>query len=266
MVDNVTDPKQADLIAAFSRGFDDPIVATAIHDGHALRTGLADLFAVSEPDRLREEDPFTSHWARVASTHIVGLRSRFEVDLNRPREKAVYLVPADAWGIEVWKDRPPDAVVAQSLSEYDAFYREVGSLLREVEQKFGRFVVLDLHSYNHRREGPTGPVADPFENPEVNVGTGTMHQRWRSVCDGFIDRLRAFDFLGGHLDVRENVKFRGGHFSQWIHQNFPDSGCVLAVEFKKFFMDEWTGEPDPAKVDAIEQALKSTIPGLVQGL
>ena len=28
-------------------------------------------------------------------------------------------------------------------------------------------------------------------------------------------------------------------------------GCAIALEFKKFFMDEWTGEPDPAELTAM---------------
>jgi hypothetical protein len=36
----------------------------------------------------------------------------------------------------------------------------------------------------------------------------------------------------------------------------------LSIEFKKFFMDEWTGEPDEILVDAIADALRFTLPGL----
>jgi hypothetical protein len=78
--------------------------------------------------------------------------------------------------------------------------------------------------------------------------------------------LRAFDFLGRHLDVRENVKFQGGYFGRWIHRTFPESGCALAIEFKKFFMDEWTGRPDPRQLEAIRQALAATIPGVLEVL
>ena len=40
-------------------------------------------------------------------------------------------------------------------------------------------VVFDLHTYNHRRNGPDGPPADPAGNPQVNIGTGTMNRdRW----------------------------------------------------------------------------------------
>ena len=66
--------------------------------------------------------------------------------------------------------------------------------------------------------------------------------------------------------MRENVRFRGGHFSKWIAGTFPQNGCVLAVEFKKVYMDEWTGEPDEAAIKQIEHALRATIPGLVESL
>jgi hypothetical protein len=41
---------------------------------------------------------------------------------------------------------------------------------------------------------------------------------------------------------------------------------VLAVEVKKFFMDEWTGEPDRIQLSAIKRALKSTVWGIHEEL
>jgi len=244
-----------------------PLIATAIHNGHDARDEVAGLFALSESDRLREEDPFTGRWVSIAGTQVVVYRSRFEVDLNRPRKKAVYLTPADAWGLQVWQDTPPIEVVNRSLAQYDAFYTEIKDLFAHAAAQFGRFVVFDLHTYNHRRDGPDGPMADPAQNPEVNIGTGTMNrERWASLIDRFMADLRAFDFLGRHLDVRENVKFRGGHLAQWTHRAFPKSACVLAIEFKKFFMDEWTGKPDPLQLDTIRRALQSTVPGVLETL
>jgi len=248
---------------------DGPLVASAIHAGHAVREEVRNIFALDEATQLREEDPFTGQWTTIAGTRLIGLRSRFEVDLNRPREKAVYLEPEDAWGLQVWREKPSPEIVERSLAEYDALYAQVEQVLSDLEQRFGRFVVFDLHTYNHRRAGPRGPIADPALNPEVNVGTGTMDRaRWAPIVDRFIADLRAFDFLGRHLDVRENVKFFGGQFPGWIHENFPESGCALAIEFKKFFMDEWTGEQDPARkqVEAIRQALESTVPGVLEEL
>lgn len=200
-------------------------------------------------------------------TRIAGTRSRFEVDLNRPRESAVYRTPEDAWGLQVWKKDIPDDTVARSLAEYDAFYAMARELLSTVEKQCGKFFVFDLHTYNHRRGGPEAPPADDAANPQINVGTGTMDRaRWAPVVDRFIDDLRAYDFPLGQLDVRENVKFRGGHFSRWVHETFPQTGCSLAIEFKKFFMDEWTGKGDAVLVRAIKDALHSTVPGVIEEL
>ena len=153
---------------------DSPIAAAAIHDGHNAREEVADMFALTDAERLQEEDPFTADWTTIADTRIIGLRSRFEVDLNRPQEKAVYIKPADAWGLQVWKVSPPTEIIARSLAEYDAFYAAVRSTLADVAHRFGRFVVFDLHTYNHRRDGANAPPADPRGNPEVNIGTSNM--------------------------------------------------------------------------------------------
>ncbi len=132
------------------------IVAAAIHDGHSVREEIVSMFALNDAERLREEDPETGRWAEVAPTRIVGLRSRFEVDLNRPREKAVYIRPEDAWGLAVWRETPSAGLVQRSLESYDAFYREVKQLFSRLERRYGRFVLYDIHTYNHRREGADG--------------------------------------------------------------------------------------------------------------
>ena len=141
------------------------------------------------------------------------------------------------------------------------------ALLREIAREYGRYLVFDLHSYNHCRQGPDGPAADAEGHPQVNIGTGTMNrERWGPVVDVFIETLRSFDFPGGKLDVRENVKFFGGNWPRWIHENFPETGVAIAIEFKKFFMDEWTGRPDGGSIEAIGHALQSTAPTVLEAL
>ncbi|MEX0702132.1 MAG: N-formylglutamate amidohydrolase [Planctomycetales bacterium] len=244
-----------------------PLVAAAIHDGSDVRLEVAEWMTLHESDRLREQDPHTAEWTAVAPTRIIGRRSRFEVDFNRPRERAVYRAPEDSWGLSVWRAAPPAEIIERSLLIYDAFYADVRETLEGLIARHGKIVVLDLHSYNHRRFGPNGPFADPEANPEVNVGTGTLDRKlFGPVIDRFMADLRAFDYHGRTLDVRENVKFRGGHFSQFIHQSFPGKACVPAIEFKKFFMDEWSGEPDPVQVETIRRALLAAVPGLLEEL
>lgn len=244
-----------------------PLFATALHAGHDIRDEMAELMALHESSRLREEDPYTDRLARMVPNHIIPLRSRFEVDLNRARDEAVYLNPEDAWGLKVWRHRPTPLMIKHSLLEFDTFYAITRQLLRRLEQDYGHFVILELHSYNHMRNGPNAPPDDPATHPDVNVGTGTMERaRWARIIDRFIRDLRAYNYVDGHLDVRENVKFKGRQFASWVHENFPYSGCVLSIDLKKIFMSEWSGAIDKTRFLSLFYALKSTLPGISEEL
>jgi N-formylglutamate deformylase len=246
---------------------DGPLVACAIHNGHAARPEVANLFKLGDTERLYEEDPFTGRWTSIAPTRVVGLRSRFEVDLNRPRESAVYVNPDDCWGLDVWKSPPSPDVVARSLAEHDAFYAHLHFLLQRLVKMHGRVVVFDLHSYNHHRGGPSSPPDDPQKNPEINLGTGSMDRtHWGAIVDRTLAELRGFDFVGRRLDVRENVRFFGGELSKWCHREFPQSVCALAIEVKKFFMDEWTGELYETEFEALHSALERASAGVLAEL
>ncbi|WP_162054047.1 N-formylglutamate amidohydrolase [Pontibacter pamirensis] len=244
-----------------------PLVATAIHSGHDVRQNISNLFALAAEERLREEDPFTDAWVVITDNQIIGHNSRFELDLNRSPEQAIYRRPEDAWGLNVWKEDFPEELARESMSRYDQFYADVKQMLTKIQEQHGCFVVYDLHTYNHKREGANGPAANPEENPEVNIGTGNMdREKWAPVIDAFVHSLSVYDYEGRHLDVRENVKFKGGYFMRWIHDTFGDKACVMSVEFKKFFMDEWTGEPDEAQVQEIRKALEHTTKPVLEAL
>jgi N-formylglutamate amidohydrolase len=240
-----------------------PLVTTAIHAGHALRPELAERTALDDDVRRREEDPYTDRVTAAGGLPIIVHRSRFEVDLNRPRDAAVYATPADCWGLEVWREPLTDEQVHRSLDLYDRFY---GSLTRTLDglAAQGPFVVLDLHSYNHRRDGRDAPPAPVRGNPEINIGTGSLDRdRWGPVVDRFSDALRAGQVAGHQLDVRENVRFEGGHLSGWVNERYAGTGVALAIELKKLFMDEWTGALDEAHLQEITAAFADAIPILL---
>ncbi len=217
--------------------------------------------------RRREEDPGTGAWTRVVATRLVANRSRFEVDLNRPPEQAVYRRPEDCWGLPVWPEPPALDLVSRSLDEYRRYYEVLDGVLTTLVERFDRVVVFDLHSYNHRRGGPGSAPDDPVANPVVNVGTGNLDRgRWAGVIDRFMADLGSQSLAGVAVDVRENVRFRGGYQSRWIASQYPDTVCVLAVEVKKVYMDEWTGEIDAERSAAVAAALASTRDGLIAAL
>lgn len=232
-----------------------PVVATAIHDGHDLRPEVAQAFILPDLDRLREEDPFTGQAVTGVPTHIVAHRSRFEFDLNRGSDAAIYRTPEQSWGLQLWKAEPSEQMVAKSLELHAAYYRMLGALLDDIAAEHERFVLIDVHSYNHRREGAGATPTSQEEAPDVNIGTFSMPRgEWAFLLDPLMEAMRGFDFNGRRLDVRENVAFQGkGEQTRFVHQRYPATGCAIALEFKKFFMDEWTGEPDPAELRAMRE-------------
>lgn len=245
-----------------------PVIGTAIHSGSAVRSECQAAMALSDPDRVREEDPFTDQFIEDFPSRVIVHRSRFEVDLNRARDEAVYVRPEQSWGLKVWRETPADALVNASLDFHDLFYADLTKALRTIEQRFGRFVVIDVHSYNHRRDGADGEPTRQDDAPDINIGTFSMdRQRWEPVVDAFVGTLRGLTFRGKPIDVRENVAFQGkGEQTRFIHQKFPETGCAIAVEFKKIFMDEWSGEPDQEAIAALRKMLASTIPVLEAAL
>lgn len=238
------------------------LVATSIHGGHDLRPEVADLMVLPEDDRFREEDPYTDRIAALVPARVRVHRSRFETDLNRVREKAVYRRPEDAWGLHMWSVDPlPDDVVARSLEVYDGFFAALGERLDAVAAR-GPFVLYDVHSYNHRRHGEEADAEPWVENPEINLGTGSVDlDRFQGVVDAFRGSM-----LGQGFDIRENVKFKGQNLAWWVHDRYAGVGCVLAIEFKKSFMDEWTGVPDDDRITFLSRALAATMDPVLEAL
>jgi hypothetical protein len=237
-----------------------PIVATAIHDGHELRPEVAAAMKLADLDRLREEDPFTGQAIVDIPTHIIAHRSRFEFDLNRGSEDAIYRTPEQSWGLEVWHGTCGEEMCTRSLDIHASYYAMLGHLLDDIAAIHPRFVLLDIHSYNHRRDGPDADPTPQEEAPDINIGTSSMpREQWAFLLDPLMAAMAGFDFNGRNLDVRENIAFQGkGEQTRFVHERYPGQGCAIAIEFKKFFMDEWSGEPDPAELDAMRRFVAFT--------
>ncbi|GAB3005594.1 N-formylglutamate amidohydrolase [Niabella terrae] len=235
-----------------------PVMAFALHAGHAIAPRLRTYMLLSEAERAHEEDPYTGDMIFGLPVTTVRVRqSRFQLDLNRTREKSVYLHPDDAWGLRVWKPLPEEHLRAL-YEAYDQFYERLKQLITDSIRQWGFFIILDVHSYNHRREGPFTPAA-PDSHPEINIGTAYNHSRWQSLCDDYTAFLTgAADWLRP-INIGQNIIFKGGAFAQWILENYGDQGAVLSIEFKKTFMDEWTGILDIDQFNRIKKLLSSGV-------
>lgn len=244
--------------ASFSLDGNVPILATAVHNGHELRPEVLAAMSIDEATRRREEDAHTGYFAARFSNHAIVNRSRFEVDINRPRHEAVYKSGDDAWGLDLWGGSLPDEIANESLLFYDNFYEKLGNMLDSMVARHGGFVLYDIHSYNHRRHGQDAAPEPEIDNPTVNLGTGSLPEKWKGVAETFMKVIGSETFHGEPIDVGENVKFQGRQVAAWTHENYGEVGCALAIEFKKVFMDEWTDDVDWEAQSNLADALIAT--------
>lgn len=235
-----------------------PVIATAIHAGHDLRAELMPYICADDGDRRRDEDPMTGQWATVGDDVFCCYNSRFEVDLNRARSKAFSTDPKDTWGERIWRERPDDALVERSLRQHDAFYALMSPWIESLIRRHRRVLLLDIHSYNHRRGGAASEPADPKNNPDIDLGVTTLDRaRFGTVAERLQQELARGSHEGRPIDVRCNVRYPdGGHFPEWVFANYGDEVCTITLEYKKIYMDEWSGAVWLPTVDALHQGLR----------
>lgn len=221
-------------------------MVTAIHAGHTIRESLLPWLKIDSRARLREEDPLTDIFLPAGDTIFRANRSRFEFDLNRPVEKAMSIYPADTWGLEVWSSDLPQEEISTSLALHQEFYRLIAERVEAMIAEHGQIVVLDIHSYNHRRNGGDAPAEPQNDNPDIDLGATTLNTAvFGGLLDEFAKGLRSQTVRGKPLDVRVNVRWGdGGHFPEWLHAKYGDAACVITLEYKKIFMDEWSHTAD----------------------
>ena len=54
-----------------------------------------------------------------------------------------------------------------------------------------RFVLIDVHSYNHRRGGPRADPTPQADAPDINIGTFSMpRDHWRFLIDPLMEAMR----------------------------------------------------------------------------
>lgn len=233
---------------------DSPFWAVAPHDGHQISPPLAPYLLLDDEQRLREEDPYTACMAELPVNQLFVGTSRFQLDINRAIDGAVYLRPDQAWGLQVWKEKLPEHILQQLYQEHEQIYTQIDQWIQETIDTHGFFVVFDVHSYNAKRES-RDEVIDAAANPQVNLGTHYNKPLWRPLIEEFIKSVSKQQLLESPIDIRENVKFKGGNLAQHLTKKFGDYGCVLSVEFRKDFMDEWTGLPYMPAIQEYKQLM-----------
>jgi len=227
-----------------------PYACAAIHDGHQFRKELWENCLHTEYDRWYEEDPKTKNMVISLPILIAGCDSRFEYDLNRPPEEAVF---ETAWGKQLWKSPLPKIQKQQSLQKHNAFYRVVNALILKLEQKFGFAIIYDMHSYNWKRWDR--------EVPTWNLGTSNIDS------ERFGSDIESWRLSLSEIKLPNNIKstalindtFQGnGYFLKFITKTFNNT-LVLATEIAKVYCDELNQVIFPEVVAEVEYQLRDRL-------
>ena len=223
----------------------------AVHDGHQFRKELWSNCIHTEYERWYEEDPATKQMVQSNPIVIAGMDSRFEYDLNRAPETAIY---EDAWGKKLWHTSLSDEEKGKSLLKHHNFYKVVDALVAKLEEKFGVCIVYDMHSYNWKRWDR--------EVPTWNLGTRNLdNERFEAVIEDWRHSLSEIKFPYRIASTAKiNDTFQGnGYFLKFITSKFKNT-LVLATEIAKVYCDEYEQVIYPEVVALVEKELIDRIP------
>jgi hypothetical protein len=228
-----------------------PYICAAIHDGHQFRKELWDNCLHTEYERWYEEDPETKNMITSHPIVIAGCDSRFEYDLNRAPQDAIF---ETAWGKQLWKTPLSEAQKQKSLAKHKAFYNVVHTLVKTVQTRYKAAIVYDMHSYNWKRWNR--------EVPTWNLGTSNID------CERFGEDIETWRQSLSEMQLPNNIKstalindtFLGnGYFLKFITNKFNNT-LVLATEIAKVYCDEYEQINFPEVVNSVENQLKERLP------
>lgn len=226
-----------------------PYCCTAIHAGSNFRKDLKEKIALDEYERWYEEDPYTDAFISSMPITIVGHDSRYEYDLNRRPEEAIYEI---AWGKNVWSSKLSQREKQNSLSKHKNYYRIIAALVAKLEEKFGACIVYDMHSYNWQRWNR--------EVPLFNIGCERIDMnRFGKYIDLWQRELAGIEIPGVENECAINDVFYGrGYNLEFLTEKFQNT-LVLATEVKKVYCNELSGEDYPDVIKGLQRGIKEAI-------
>ncbi|MEO0405158.1 MAG: N-formylglutamate amidohydrolase, partial [Bacteroidota bacterium] len=227
-----------------------PYVCTAIHDGGGFRDELKIKSILTDYDRWYEEDPYTAEFISSMPIVLAGRDSRFEYDLNRAPDVAVY---DTAWGKKVWKKPLTKAEKQRSLKKHHNYYQVTHALIEKLESMFNACLVYDMHSYNYQRWDREVPVFNIGTERIDNNRFGHLAEAWRLE----LDKIDIGNGTESYARINDTFYGRGYNLS-FITENFENT-LVLATEVSKVYCNELTGEPHPRVIRTLRDQMKNAI-------
>lgn len=223
----------------------------AIHDGYQFRKELWSNCIHTAYERWYEEDPETKSMIHSHPIVLAGCDSRFEYDLNRGPEEAVF---ETAWGKQLWHEPLSAEMKQKSIEKHSNFYKVTHALISKLEEKFGVCIVYDMHSYNWKRWDREVPTWNLGTSNIDNERFGNSVESWRKSLSEIV-----FPYNIKSTAKINNTFYGNGYFLKFITNSFKNV-LVLATEISKIYCDEYQQIIYPEIVELVENQLRNKLP------
>ncbi len=235
----------------------------AMHAGNRVRSSLDHVMSATEQERFREEDPYTERFMKELPIQIIARDSRFEYDLNREANRAIYGHDRKMWGIQVWKKELNEEERNLSMAKHREFHDFMDTVVEYLLRQGKYAVLFDMHSFCYQRKEIIPWSQDP--GPEINIGSKAVNRVvFGRVIEDFKQSLSGLSIDGYPIRIAENEVFGGGYLARRLSKTYSGRLLVLAMEYKKIFMDEVTGEVYDEKLEVLIEHFKRAVEVLVQ--
>jgi N-formylglutamate deformylase len=242
-----------------------PIVASVPHSGTFVPDWLVSKFEPVQLEALWNSDWFLEQLydflPRLGVGMLVGTHSRYVGDLNRPETLAYgdfwrAMVPEKtATGRSVYRVAPTDAELLRMRDEHHRpYHRRLAAKLAELQSRWGRVYLLDLHSFFGLIEA------------DVCLGNGSGTTCTESLLRAFELGFQAQDFA-----TVKNRVFTGGHITR--HYAAPPRVETLQIELRYTCYHDCSRidepvrpVPDPARISSARQRLERVFEQAIEQL
>jgi N-formylglutamate deformylase len=239
---------EASYVVRAAEGEALPLVVSIPHTGTRVPEAISANFASEAMHGLPNTDwhlhRLYEFLPRLGVSSIHAVYSRLVVDLNRPpKPRPLYpgrvetgLVPSRTFqGEQVWITPPDEAEIARRRDRYHRPYHEqLGRLLEETRQRFGRAVLIDAHSI----ASAPSRINDELEE-DVYLG-----DRDGETCGEWLIGELETGFREAGLRVVRNYPFKGGYITD--HYGRMDNVEAVQIEMtQRVYMNETDPEGGP---------------------
>ena len=141
------------------------------------------------------------------------------------------LVPTTNFnGVGLYHDKEPnEAEIQRRLREYYLpYHQQIGVLLNELKQEFGRVLLFDAHSI---RKFVPGIRPEPF--PDLILGDNDETSASKEVISTAFKTLQE-----GPYDVQHNHPFKGGYITRFFGKPYEKIHALQLEMAKTNYMDD----------------------------